>query len=198
MKKLDQVTLHSAISLLAELIEDQPPLHFVVCGESSLLALGLVSRTTTRDVDVLALIQDGSLQTAKPLPAYLQQAIVDVGKELGLMDQWFNTGPSDESFFRFGLPEGLADRLTARNYGKALTISYISRTDQMHFKLYAAADNGPGASRHSEDLKDLAPTSDELLAAARWTLRHDDSEGFRMLLSETLNQLGHHELIAGL
>jgi len=192
---ISPTTLNSALTALAEFIQNEPPLHFVVCGGSSLLALGMVTRTTTHDVDVLALIQDDKLVTAKPLPEYLITAINEVGREMGFIENWFNTGPSDDSFFRFGLPYGLKDRLTSKDYGPALRISYISRIDQIQLKLYAAADNGPGSNRHSLDLNDLAPTAEELLQAAHWTLQHDSSEGFIMLLSETLKQLGHEELI---
>jgi len=159
--EISSKTLDSALRTLAEFIQNQPPLHFVVCGGSSLLALGMVTRTTTRDVDVLALIQDGTLTTAKPLPEYLTIAVDQIGREMGFIENWFNTGPSDDTFFRFGLPEGLEDRLTSKDYGPALRISYIGRIDQIHLKLYAAADNGPGTSRHSQDLTDLAPSAEE-------------------------------------
>ena len=104
MRKLDDSLLEEVLALLAELTAGRPQQHFVVCGGSSLLALGLVSRTTTRDVDVLARIEDGVLVTAKPLPDWLDVAIDQVGTEYGLMDKWFNTGPSDDTFFRFGFP----------------------------------------------------------------------------------------------
>lgn len=57
------------------------------------------------------------------------------------------------------------------------------------FKLYAAVDQGP-RSRHLQDLLELGPDRDELLAAARWTVTHDPSPGYRSLLIETLRQLG--------
>lgn len=191
---INQQSIEESLSLLASLIDGQPPLHFVICGDSSLLALGMVSRETTRDVDVLALLDQGRIITAKPLPEYILVAAEQVRKEMNLMEGWFNTGPSDDSFFRFGLPEGLADRLTTREYGPSLTISYIGRIDQIHLKLYAAADQGPTPSRHSNDLRDLTPTSDELLQAAQWCLLHDESEGFRMLLKATLTELGHESV----
>lgn len=192
--ELDSTSIDQSLALLAALTKDQPPLHFIVCGGSSLLALGMVQRQTTRDVDVLALLDEGQALTAKPLPAYLTAAASRVQKEMGLMDDWFNTGPSDESFFRFGLPEGLVDRLTPREYGPSLTISYLGRLDQIHLKLYAAADQGPAPSRHSADLRDLAPSAEELTLAARWCRLHDDSAGFRQLLQATLIELGHDDL----
>jgi len=194
--EIDAKLLEEALELLAELTADQPEQHWVVCGGSSLLALGLVRRTTTRDVDVLARVTGGNLITAKPLPDWLSKAAHQVRMHLGLMENWFNTGPSDDSFFRFGLPEGLAERLVTRDYGSNLRISFISRYDQIFFKLYATADSGQG--RHFQDLKDLQPTAEELLAAARWTRTQDPSEGFLFILGETLKGLGHEDLVAQL
>jgi hypothetical protein len=114
------------------------------------------------------------------------------------MENWFNTDPSDDSFFRFGFPEGMAERLIARDYGpkKNLRISFISRRDQVFFKLYATVDSDMG--RHYEDLQDLQPTAEELLAAARWTRTQDPSEGFLFVLGEVLKALGHESLVAQL
>ena len=193
MNQIDKEILEEALALLAELIEDQEPQHYVVCGGSSLLALGLIRRTTTKDVDVLASLEDGRLVSARPLPEWLFKAVRQASKDFGLMENWFNTGPSDDSFFKFGFPEGLIDRLTTRDYGSKLRISYISRYDQIFFKLYATADSGPG--RHYQDLQDLDPSADELLAAARWTRSQDPSEGFRFVLGEVLKSMGHERLI---
>ena len=144
-----------------------------------MLALGLVSRKTTKDVDVLASLEDGTLVTATPLPAELLKAIELVRDDLGLMENSFNTGPSDDTFFRFGFPDGMLSRVVSKEYGKSLKISYIDRYDQIFFKLYAAADSGPG--RHLDDLIELAPTEEELIAAIHWVFRQDDSEGFENL-----------------
>jgi len=46
------------------------------------------------------------------------------------------------------------------------------------------------ASHHFQDLQELRPSRDELLAAARWTMSHDPSAGFRGLLITILEQLG--------
>lgn len=190
--------MEQALSLLGEVLASRghPPRHFVVCGGSSLLALGLISRTTTRDVDVLARLEARRLVQAKPLPPEIIAAASAVRSELDLPADWFNTGPADDSFFRLGFPTGIEDRLTNRPYGPVLTIGFVGRYDQIHFKLYAAADQGPG--RHVADLRDLNPTADELLAAARWTRLQDPSEGFRFVLSDLLHHLGHADLAAQL
>ena len=92
----------------------------------------------------------------------------------------------------------MADRLIPLEYGpkKNLRISFITRRDQVFFKLYATADSDKG--RHYEDLQDLQPTAEELLAAARWTRTQDPSEGFLSVLGEVLKALGHEPLIAQL
>lgn len=193
--KINQQILEQALGLLGELLASRgrPAEHFVVCGGSSLLALGLVRRTTTRDVDVLARMEDGQLVQAKPLPDWLLADAEEVREQLNLPEKWFNTGPADESFFRLGFPEGLAERVTTRDYGSKLRISFISRHDQIFFKLYAAADQDTG--RHFQDLQDLQPTPDELLAAARWTRTQDPSDGFLYVLGELFKHLGHGNLV---
>lgn len=192
--KIDQQRLEQALGLLGELLEfrERAAGHFVVCGGSSLLALGLVRRTTTRDVDILARMHEGQLVQAKPLPDWLLADAEEVRQQLNLPDNWFNTGPADDSFFRLGFPQGLAERVKTRDYGSRLRISFISRYDQIFFKLYAAADQDAG--RHFQDLEDLQPTPDELLAAARWTRTQDPSEGFLLVLRELFKHLGHGNL----
>lgn len=198
MNHFGKETLAQALHLLGEVLANRrhAPCHFVICGGSSLLALGLISRTATRDVDVLARLETQRLVQAKPLTAEIVAAAEAVRAELDLPADWFNTGPADESFFRLGFPVGIEDRLTNRCYGPILTIGFVSRYDQIHFKLYAAADQGPG--RHVADLRDLNPSADELLAAARWTRLQDPSEGFRFVLSDLLRHLGHANLSAQL
>ena len=194
MKRFGRDTLDQALTLLGEVLarRGHPPDHLVVCGGSSLLALGLISRTATRDVDVLARLEERRLVQVKPLATAIREAAEAVRAELDLPADWFNTDPADDSLFRLGFPVGIEERLTHRSYGPALTIGFVGRYDQIHFKLYAAADQGPG--RHVSDLRDLAPTADELLAAARWTRLQDPSEGFRLVLADLLNHLGHAEL----
>ncbi len=198
MRKITPDTLNRALNLLGELlaVRDHPHQHFVVCGGSSLLALGLVSRTTTQDVDILARVDADGLVTPRPLPDWLLAAAGEVARQLDLPEDWLNDRVAEETLFSCGLPEGLQQRLTLRNYGPKLSISYIGRRDQIFLKLHAAVDRDGG--RHLQDLLDLEPAADELLDAAKWTRTQDPSEGFLMLLGEMLKHLGHEKLIAQL
>ena len=54
-----------------------------------------------------------------------------------------------------------------------MTVYFIGRLDQIHFKLYAAADQRDGT--HLADLRALKPTDEELETAARWAMTHDVS-----------------------
>ena len=153
-------------------------------------ALGLVTRTT-QDVDVLATLDDGQLHCARPLPEWLLADAEAVRSEVGLPMHWLNDGPADEDLFRLGLPVGVTERLSGRDFGAALQVSFISRHDQIHFKLYAAADQG---GRHFTDLRQLKPSPEELLAAARWTFTQDASDAFRQVVVEVFQALGHGEL----
>lgn len=157
----------------------------VVIGGSALLALGIIDRPT-RDVDVVALRVDGRLVQARPLPADLVAARDRVGRDFRLPGDWLNAEPA--SLLDLGLPEGFVGRLEPRHYGDALTVHFASRLDQVHFKLYALVDQGPG--KHESDLRALRPTSEELLAAARWARSHDPSPAFESVLEAALRHLG--------
>ncbi len=198
MPQITPDSLDRALGLLAELLaaRNHPAQHFVVCGGSSLLALGLVSRTTTQDVDILARIEANRLVTPRPLPDWLRVAADDVGAQLDLPRDWLNDQVADETLFRCGLPEGLQSRLTTESYGSRLLISFTSRRDQIFLKLHAAVDRDGG--KHLQDLLDLQPTADELLDAAKWSRTQDPSDGYRLLLGVMLKHLGYGELVAQL
>lgn len=157
----------------------------VVIGGSGLLALGMIERAT-RDVDLVALHSPKGLSSARPLPAPLENASERVARDFALPAGWLNAGPTD--LLDFGLPVGFLARLERRDYGPALTVHFASRYDQIHFKLYALVDRGPG--KHEEDLKALGPSEEELLAAARWSRTHDPSEGYAGMLRSALEHLG--------
>ena len=154
-------------------------------GGSALLTLGLVERTT-KDVDIVALRSGDDLESAKPLPDGLRAAGDLVARDFSLPAEWLNPGPTE--LLEFGLPDGFVDRLQRRDYGEGLVVYLASRYDQIHFKLYAAVDQGPG--KHEQDLRALAPTEAELLAAARWSRTQDPSEGYAQVLRGALESFG--------
>ncbi len=171
-----------------------PRFNLVVCGGSALAATGLVLRTTS-DVDIVALLDDaGELLDPAPLPPALATAAGEVALDLGLAPDWLNNGPSsgDGGLFRLGLPAGFVERLTRQTFGDWLTVGFVSRFDQIHFKLYAAVDQS--GSYHAVDLRKLEPTDEELLAAAGWTRSHDPSEGYRQGLQWFLKEFGYGHL----
>jgi len=158
----------------------------VVVGGSGLLALGEIERST-RDVDLVALRNGEELGSAQPLPDPLRRAAERVARDFGVDETWLNGGPT--SLLDFGLPEGFLERLDSRSYGDALVVHFASRYDQIHFKLYAMVDEG-GPGKHEQDLRALAPSEAELLAAARWSRTHDPSETYRETLLQALHHLG--------
>lgn len=190
MKTLDTEKLNQALMLLHERLEfaNAPKVSLVVCGGSALIATGLVPRTT-QDVDVLAMFRDEDLIDPEPMPDYLISAAEATARTLQLPADWLNCGPAD--LFRMGLPEGTKERLIRMPVGERLEIFYVSRIDQIFFKLYAAVDRG---GYHIEDLLQLNPASEELYKAARWTMTHDVSEGFKMMLCQLLTELGFEDV----
>lgn len=175
--------------MLGDVLETRAHTYEVVAvGGSALVLLGYVHRAT-RDVDLIALLEQGRLAPASPLPAPLAEAVADVARALELPGDWLNAGPA--SALELGLPEGFVDRLESRRYG-GLVLHLAGRTDLIALKLYAAVDQGP-RSRHTTDLQSLAPTHAELLAAAMWTRTHDPSDGFRSQLVQALAFFGIDE-----
>jgi hypothetical protein len=188
--------IDQALSLLAGRLDlgQTDPVRLVICGGSALIAMSL-RRRTTRDMDVVALLSAAQEPISPdPLPDFLLRAADQVARDLGLFEGWLNNGPSrgEGGLFQMGLPEGFVGRLTEKEYGPRLAIYFIGRLDQIHFKLYAAADQRDGT--HLNDLKALHPTAAELEAAARWAMTHDVSEGVMMVLKELLPQLGHESI----
>jgi hypothetical protein len=71
-----------------------PPVHLVVCGGAAMIAAGLLARTT-RDVDIVALLEDGQKLVAPvPLPSHLLTAANEFAEVLKLPRDWLNNGPS--------------------------------------------------------------------------------------------------------
>jgi hypothetical protein len=175
-----------------------PHFNLVVCGGTALIAANLIARTT-KDVDILALMDDdGALVDPEPLPQSLVDAAGIVADDLGLPKDWLNNGPSrgEGGLFRLGLPEGLTKRLTWRTFGDHLSVGFIDRIDQIHFKLYAAVDQRGGY--HADDLQLLKPADEELLEAVRWARTHDPSEGYLEGLEWFLREFGHEHLVGRL
>jgi len=166
---MDRTQIEDALSALGELLADSeaPPASLVVCGGASLIVNRWVPRST-QDVDVLAFCESAhpdqsDLRRCEKLPEYLEKAVSKVASEFGLGPEWLNIGPS--GLVQLGLPDGLMARAIRRDYGRALSVFYISRFDQVHFKLYAAID---GSERHLQDLKKLKPTEEEIESAKAW------------------------------
>lgn len=166
----------------------------VVCGGSALNVLGLVNRTT-KDVDIVAFAEKNErgnihLKKAEPFPKALLDAANKVARDFNLPEKWLNPGPT--SALDFGLPDGLMGRVETRKFGKSMTIHFLSRYDQICFKLYAAVDQGMG--KHYNDLIVLEPTAGEIEKASRWSMTHDISESFRQSIKDLLKHMGHEDV----
>jgi hypothetical protein len=184
---IGRTQLETALRALGELLAARG-LHYevVVIGGGNLILRGLVSRPTTKDLDLLGEWTPDGIRPMRPLPEPLRLAVLDVARTYGLASDFVNLGPG--SLLDLGLPDGFVGRLERHDFGGVVTW-LAGRFDMVCFKLYAAVDQGP-RSRHLQDLRDLRPAREELLAAARWTITHDPSPGFRALLVDALRQLG--------
>lgn len=196
MMTFDAIKINNALTLLGELLasEGLGPYRLAICGGAALISCALVSRTTI-DVDVVAMLDENAeLISPDPMPPDLLRISQVVQRNLDLPDNWLNNGPSREpgGLFQVGLPLGFAQRLVSRDFGPSLTVFFPNRYDQIHFKVFASVDSGPG--RHTDDLLNLKPTPGEMEAASRWALEHDPSPGFRLILVSMLQKLGYKDV----
>lgn len=183
--KMDFTGLDKALTVLGQLLADRNHHYEIVAiGGGCLLLLGLTIRPT-RDLDLVALMKEGQLISADPLPKPLQQAASEVGKIFGFENDWLNIGPS--TLFDMGLPPGFMSRVHKRDY-KGLTVYLADRLDQVYFKLYASVDYGP-QSKHYIDLIGLKPTHNELEEAKKWCMTHDVSSTFASELEKALESI---------
>jgi hypothetical protein len=129
---VDSNELNRALETLGSYLSDKGLKYEIVAiGGGALLLLGCIIRPT-RDLDVVALVNENILISAHPLPEPLLTAIKAVGSALRLSDDWINSAPAD--LWKMGLPEGFQERLDPLRFG-GLTIYCASRFDQICFKL---------------------------------------------------------------
>lgn len=187
MNIIGREQLEAALSALGELLAARGARYeLVLVGGGNLILRGLITRPTTKDLDILGERALETIRPLRPMPQPLRDAVIDVGRAFGLATDWLNVGP--DSLLDLGLPDGFTERLERRDFG-GLVVWLAGRYDMVCFKLYAAVDQGP-RSRHFQDLVELRPDRADLLEAARWAYTHDPSPGFRSLLVETLLALG--------
>ncbi|MFH1415984.1 MAG: DUF6036 family nucleotidyltransferase [Elusimicrobiota bacterium] len=193
---LNKEELNKALRLLGSKMDLNNAGHYelVVCGGASLIMEGF-SMGVTKDVDVIGVAErTGDMQiTVKELselPDRLVSLAREVASDLGLPERWLNTDAS--GLVRLGLPQGFQKRMKTSKFSESLTVHFAGRYDLIHFKLYAAADSGPG--RHVEDLLRLSPSVKEIKEASDWAMTHDVSDGFRRMLKDMLEKLGYGKI----
>jgi hypothetical protein len=170
------------------------PLHVVVCGGAALVAIGLVARAT-QDVDIVAILRanqmDVEILEDKGLPAGVESLVAEIGIELGIRKDWLNFEASP--LIEFGFPQDMTTRLIKKAYGVCLTVYFISRFDQVHFKMFAAMDPKDG-TRHLSDLLDLNPRENEITSAVAWLLGRKTSPEFKSALRQVLERIGYERI----
>jgi hypothetical protein len=194
MQLTDQ-NLDAALWILGKLLANRKTAGYwlVVCGGSALLVQKITSRST-HDVDVLALRDwNGGVDGASPLPEPLKLAAGQVAEELRLEANWLNSAASLHFPDLHQLPVSFWQEMETRDYGDFLRISFVTRSGQIHLKIFAALNRAQ--PRDFDDLRALAPSSAETEDALRWLLANIPVLAFRNKLPELLIHLGHAHLI---
>jgi hypothetical protein len=116
MTSVGRSQLETALRALGELLGGRGIHHEVVLiGGGNLILRGLVTRSTTKDLDLLGEWTADRIRPMRPMPEPLRAAIVDVARTYGLANNWVNLGP--ESLLDLGLPDGFLGRLERHDYG---------------------------------------------------------------------------------
>jgi len=178
------------------LYEYTEPIALVICGGSALNVLNVAQRIT-RDVDVLAIVEETEsgivLRHDRALPDDFRKVVAWVAHDLQLEEDWLNMGPKDVLAV-YGVPEGMTKRWEERNYGPSLKAFFISRMDQVHFKLLAAIDPRARA-RHLEDLvQRIKASEEEVRTAVDWLLNRETSSQFRDRVRLVVRALGYENI----
>ena len=187
---IETKTIDKIFMTLNEHLKAQDGNHYsiVVCGCTALIAKGLVKRKT-KDVDVLGEISiiDGELIIKKIIqfPSWFIKAVYTASKDLNMPKNWFNAGPTMQ--VDYGLPKGIESRLEKISYGDLLDIYYISRIDQIFFKLNHSICVG-GSGYQVDDLINLKPTQEEIFEACIWVLDQYKSESIKQDLLDFLKK----------
>jgi hypothetical protein len=189
--ELRAAELQEALSAVGELLAAEGErAAIVVVGGAAMNLLGLVRRSTS-DVDVIArAVRDerGELQLerAEPFPPALGQAIRTAARDLGLDEDWMNAVV--EAQWTLGLPPGLREDITWRNYGGGLDVGLVGRRTLIALKLHAAVDSD-AHSVHSQDLLALGPSDAELEEAVAWVRRQDAAEEWPSLVEQVVGHV---------
>ena len=183
--------VHEALTVLGKqmALAGAEDIWLLCCGGSGLCVLELISRST-KDVDALALIVDGT--TLKPIEGFsaeMEKAIAQTAGLLGLESDWLNGEAS--ILLERGLPDGILERAggPAWQYGPCLTVEFIDRLDQVALKLYAAMDLLKGR-RHVEDLVEMCPTEPEIQHGLKWLGAWQSNDAFKKRLAFLVEALG--------
>jgi hypothetical protein len=136
----------------------------------------------TRDVDVLEPVS---------LPGPLKAGIAFISKAKKLGPEWINTNAA--SIFRkrkrsISLPVYFKKTSRTIQVGKNLGVRLLGRQGLISTKLLAAT---PSYSKHTRDLKELAPTKKEIREAVRFVLSMDAHESRVEDLRIILDELGY-------
>ena len=143
------------------------------------------------------MIKEGSKHIDRPavLDDSILKAARRVQKDFGLSEGWINVRAA--AVFDFGFPEGVLERVITQQFGGNLTIHFLGRYDQIHFKLYAALES-ERRSAHLSDLLALNPAEREIENAAKWIMTRESGETYKPALQNLLKQIGFKNAAAKL
>lgn len=164
------------------------PESIVVVGGAALSLRGWIRRST-RDVDVIALVDErGDRWTPPVFSDALESAVALVARDYGVETDWLNAVIGKQ--WETGLPDDIERDIEWIRFG-ALRVGLAGRQTLITLKLFAAVDQWP-ASVHLQDLRILTPTDGELERARAWVERQDAAMDFPAMVAEVIDDVRRH------
>ncbi|MBW2075981.1 MAG: hypothetical protein JRI71_00215 [Deltaproteobacteria bacterium] len=190
MEELGRNEILENLRLLSEWLHVKYPgetFEITVVGGAAMVLSGF--KEQTKDIDLIK---------PETLPVALKNGIVYFSKAKRLSPGWLNNYTANilRKAKLSRLPEYFNETSLAIDISDNLTVNVIGRQALLSLKLWAAT---PSFAKHTNDIKSLKPSKEEIKEAVRFVLSVDNTEPRRDALEIVLRKIGFHghEFISG-
>jgi hypothetical protein len=187
MQKLGRNEIVENLKLLSEWLHVKCPgetFELTVIGGAAMALSGF--KEQTKDIDLIK---------PEKLPVALQNGIVHISKAKRLSQEWLNNNAAN-ILKSVRLPDYFNETSLAIAIADNLKVNVIGRQALLSLKLWAAT---PSFVKHTNDIKSLKPSKEEIKEAVRFVLSVDNTRPRKDDLELVLREIGFHahEFISG-
>jgi hypothetical protein len=189
MQELGRNEIVENLKLLSEWLHVKCPgetFELTVVGGAAMALSGF--KEQTKDIDLIK---------PEKLPVALKNGIVHFSKAKRLSPEWINNNAANilRKVSLSRLPEYFNETSLAIDIAGNLKVNVIGRKALISLKLWAAS---PSFAKHTNDIKSLKPSKEEIKEAVRFVLSVDNTKPRKDDLEIVLREIGFdlHEFIS--